>query len=137
MPAGVKKQLPRRSIERHAAAGHGRHGHELAQAQGRQQGQPFQRHAAHGMAHHAEGGQAQRIGQRQRVAGDLVNRVRSCRATHAAIAAIVHEDIAESAAIEGRFHRRERVRVAKPAVQNDDGVGTMAHAMTGIVHVHS
>jgi hypothetical protein len=44
--------------------------------------------------------------------------------------------IYENAAVETRFHGRKRVRVAEPAVQDDDGVGTMAHAVIGIVHMH-
>ncbi len=89
------------------------------------------------MTHHAERGKTQRIGQRQRVAGDLVHRILARRAAHAAIAAIIHEDIAESVTIEGHLHRCKRVRVAKPAVQDDDGVSAMTHAMIAIVHIHS
>ncbi|MNL61294.1 hypothetical protein D3C87_1852010 [compost metagenome] len=89
------------------------------------------------MADQAEGAESELVGKRQRVEGDLVDRVRAARRTPAAIAAVVHEHIAVGVLREPRLDRLERTGVAEPAVQDEDGVGARPHAMKSTRHIAS
>ena len=63
------------------------------------------------------------VGECQRIGGDLVHRERAVHVAHAAIPAIVHERVREIAARQRGFDRRERVRIAEPAMQHQHVMG--------------
>ena len=77
---------------------------------------------------------AQAVGQRQRVLRDLLHGVGPAGSAHAAVATLVHEDVAEVLRVELLRERPPAARVAKPAVQGDDGMRAVADAQVGVVH---
>ncbi|MNT00949.1 hypothetical protein D3C72_1353990 [compost metagenome] len=86
------------------------------------------------MTCHAEAFVAEGRHQVQRIGGDLVDGVRAGRIAHAAVAPAVHEEVAEVVARQPWLDRLERVRVAEPAMQDQDRVRSVPHAMKGIGH---
>lgn len=77
------------------------------------------------MTYQAEVVKAKSVNKRQRIGGNLIDRVCAARFLHAPVAAIIHEHIVERVDIQPGFNLFERVRVTEPTVKNENGVGSL------------